>query len=150
MKNLFAATDVEELKTRLALINPESHRLWGKMSVAQALAHCSLGMQMATGELRPPRVFIGRILGPIVKPKLLADDAPMRPNSPTSKELVVRDEPDFAAQQARLNGLIDQFATAGPQGCTTYPHPFFGQLTPDEWAILTYKHIDHHLRQFGA
>jgi hypothetical protein len=46
--------------------------------------------------------------------------------------------------------LIDRFAAAGPQGCTTHPHAFFGSLTPDEWAILMYKHLDHHLRQFGA
>ena len=46
--------------------------------------------------------------------------------------------------------LIDRFAAAGPKGCTTHPHSFFGPLTPDEWAILMYKHLDHHLRQFGV
>jgi len=150
MKNLFVETDAEELKTRLALLKPDSRHLWGRMSVAQALAHCCLGMQTGTGELRPPRVLIGRILGPIIKPKVVGDDSPMRPNSPTAKALLVHSEPDFATEQARLSGLIDQFVTAGPQGCSTHPHAFFGPLTPDEWAILMYKHIDHHLRQFGV
>jgi hypothetical protein len=54
------------------------------------------------------------------------------------------------AERSRLRGLIDRFAAAGPSGCTTHPHTFFGPLTPDEWAELMYKHVDHHLRQFGA
>jgi hypothetical protein len=46
--------------------------------------------------------------------------------------------------------LIDRFTAAGPTGCTTSPHSFFGRLTPEQWAILTFKHLDHHLRQFGV
>ncbi len=53
-------------------------------------------------------------------------------------------------EQHRLSALIDRFAAAGPAGCTTHPHTFFGPLTPQEWAALMYKHLDHHLRQFGA
>jgi hypothetical protein len=150
MKNLFAATDAEDIQARIALLTPNSKPLWGRMSVAQALAHCSLGMQMATGELRPKRAFIGRILGPLIKAKVVGDDAPMRRNSPTAKELLIADEPDFATEQAHLSGLIERFHAAGLKGCTTHPHAFFGPLKPDEWAILTYKHVDHHLRQFGV
>jgi hypothetical protein len=62
----------------------------------------------------------------------------------------VPNEPDFAAEQARLIGLLNNFAAAGPQCCTSHPHAFFGRLAPHEWAILMYKHVDHHLRQFGA
>ena len=150
MKNLFAPNDLETLKARMAQVRPDSDRKWGTMTVAQALAHCSLGMQTATGELRPPRKLIGRILGPMIKPKVLGDDAPMRRNSPTVPETIVRIEPDFAAEQARLIGLLNNFAVAGPHGCTSHPHAFFGRLTPGEWAILMYKHVDHHLRQFGV
>jgi transposase InsO family protein len=46
--------------------------------------------------------------------------------------------------------VIDRFVAAGPKSCTTHPHSFFGPLTPEEWAILMYKHLDHHLRQFGV
>jgi hypothetical protein len=150
MKNLFDANDLEALRVRIVQLRPDSNRQWGRMTVAQALAHCSLGVQTATGELRPPRKLIGRILGPLVKPKVVGDDQPMRRNSPTVKGLVVLHEPDFAAEQERLIGSLERFSAAGPQGCTSHPHAFFGRLTPDEWAILVYKHIDHHLRQFGA
>jgi hypothetical protein len=150
MKNLYEAARVEEVKQRLAQLRGDSARLWGKMNPAQALAHCAAAMEMAVGDTVPPRMFVGRIIGRIVKPLVLKDDEPLKKNTPTAKNLVVRDERDFGKERARLSGLIDRFAAAGPQGCTTHPHTFFGPLTPGEWAGLMYKHLDHHLRQFGV
>jgi hypothetical protein len=150
VKNLFDPGTAEEIKNRLAKLNADSPRQWGKMNVAQAVAHCSKGIEMAVGEIRPHRVFIGRILGPIIKPLALRDDEPMRKNSPTAPALLVPDDRNLESEREKLRGLVDRFAKAGPQGCTAHPHPFFGKLTPDQWAILMYKHLDHHLRQFGV
>jgi hypothetical protein len=150
VKNLFDPSTAEEIKIRLAQLKPDSPRQWGKMSAAQAVAHCSKGLEMATGDLRPPRVFIGRILGPIIKPLALKNDEPMRKNSPTAPSLVVADDRSLETERQKLRELIDRFTQAGPQACTTHPHAFFGRLTPDEWSILMYKHLDHHLRQFGV
>lgn len=150
MKTIFDEACVEDLRQRLSTLRPDAHRQWGKMSSAQMLAHCSSGLEMAAGEIRPQRVFIGRILGPVIKPMALRDDEPMRRNSPTAKELIVDDERDFEEERERLSGLINCFAVAGPSSCTTHPHAFFGSLTSDEWGVLMYKHLDHHLRQFGA
>ena len=150
MKNLFEAAKVEEVKQRMARLRPDSERLWGKMNAPQALAHCSAAVEWAVGDRIPPRMFLGRIMGRIVKPMVLGNDEPMQRNSPTAKELVVQDERDLGTERERLRGLIDRFAAGGPKGCTTHPHSFFGRLTPDEWATLMYKHLDHHLRQFGV
>jgi hypothetical protein len=150
MKNLYDAANAEELKTRVARLRPDNERLWGKMNPAQALTHCSKGLEWAVGDTIPPRMFLGRIIGRIVKSMVVGNDEPMRRNSPTAKDLVVQDERDLRTERERLSGLIDRFATAGPSGCTTHPHSFFGRLTPQEWATLMYKHLDHHLRQFGA
>jgi len=105
---------------------------------------------MAAGQIRPPRALIGRIIGPAIKRVAFRDEEPMRRNSPTSKELVMTGEMDFEVERNRLSNLIGRFSTEGPSGCTNHPHAFFGSLTPNEWAILMYKHLDHHLRQFGA
>ena len=150
MKNLFEAATVREVKERLAQLRPDSKRLWGTMTAAQAEAHCSSGMEWAVGDSFPPRMFLGRIIGRFVKPMLLGNEKPMRRNSATVKSLVVQDERDLETERERLCGLIDRFAAGGPAGCTKHPHSFFGQLTPEEWAILAYKHLDHHLRQFGV
>jgi Protein of unknown function (DUF1569) len=150
MKNLFDPSKSAEITNRIAQLTPASARQWGTMSAAQMLAHCSNGVEMAMGEILPKRVFLGRVLGPIIKPLALKNDDPMRRNSPTAKEIVVADDRDLPTEQARLIGLLNRFAAAGPPCCTTHPHAFFGPLTPDQWAILMYKHLDHHLRQFSV
>jgi hypothetical protein len=152
MKHLYTPAHVDEIKLRLTALTPTSQRQWGTMGPAQALAHCSGGLEMAVGDQVPPRLLLGRLIGRVIKRLALGNDAPMRRNTPTVKGLMVRDERDLdrERERERLCGLIDRFTAAGPAGCTTHPHSFFGRLTPDEWAVLMYKHLDHHLRQFGA
>jgi Protein of unknown function (DUF1569) len=150
MKNLFEPSCVDELKQRVAHLHPDSQRLWGKMNAAQAIAHCSGGMELALGDLRPPRMLIGSIIGRVIKPMAFKEEVPMRRNSPTIKAILVADERDLDRERLRLCRLIDRFAAAGPAGCTTHPHSFFGRLTPDEWSMWMYKHLDHHLQQFGV
>ncbi len=150
MKDLFDGATVVEVKDRLGRLTPESKREWGTMTAAQAVAHCSLGMETALGDTKPPRVLMGRILGPVIKRLALGNDEPMRRNSPTSPMLVVQDERDLNTEKLRLAGLVDRFSKGGAAGCTDHPHAFFGALTPGQWAELMYKHLDHHLRQFGA
>ena len=150
MKNLFEATTVSEVKKRMALLRADSTRQWGKMNAAQAMEHCARGMELALGDRRPPRLLIGRILGPVIKPIAFRDGEPMRRNSPTVPGLEVMEETDLGQGQERLCGLVDRFVASGPGGCTDHPHSFFGRLTPDEWSAWMYKHLDHHLRQFGV
>src|ERR1700688_3277650 len=148
MKNLFEASTVEEVKERMAQLRPDSERLWGKMKPAQMLAQCSAAIGMAVGEGRPLRILIGRLLGPLAKKSVIVNGTPMRRNSMTDKSVVVTDERDFVLERQRLRESIDRFATGGPSVCTKHPHFFFGPLTPVEWAVLMYQHLDHHLRQF--
>jgi hypothetical protein len=148
VKNLFEAAAVEDVKSRMAQLRPDSERLWGKMNAAQALAHCSVAMGMAMGDVRPPRILLGRLLGPLAKKSVIGNGTPMRRNSTTEKGAVVMDERDFVVERQRLAESINRFAVGGPGICTTHPHFFFGPLTPVEWATLMYVHLDHHLRQF--
>ncbi len=150
LKNLFDAPTAEEIKTRLQQLRPDSPRQWGKMDPAQAVAHCAASMEMALGDTRPPRMLIGRLLGGLIKPLALGDDKPMKRNSPTVPSFVIADQRELDTERKRLDTLIDRFATGGVSACTTHPHSFFGRLNAEEWAVLMYKHLDHHLRQFGV
>jgi hypothetical protein len=150
MKNLFEASTATEVKERIGRLGPNSQRQWGKMTAPQAMAHCATTMEWAVGDSNPPRMFLGRIFGSIAKSHALKDDKPMARNAPTAKSLVVADERDLQKESSRLSGLVERFASGGPQRCTKHPHTFFGPLTPEEWAALMYKHLDHHLRQFGV
>ncbi len=151
MKNLFDVTVANQIRTRIKQLEPQSERRWGKMSAAQMLAHCSLSMQWAVGELVPDKGALpARLIGRLVKPMVFRNEDPLRKDSPTATSLIVTDERDLGMERERLLKLIDKFALGGAEGCTKNPHSFFGKMTPEEWAILMYKHLDHHLRQFGA
>lgn len=150
MKNLYQAGVAEEIKERIGALRPDSRAQWGKMNVAQMVAHCAGGVEMATGDMRPPRALLGRLMGWVIKPLVVGDDKPMRHNTPTIKGLAITDARNLEVERKRLLGLVGKFVGAGPEGCTRYPHSFFGRLTPEEWAIVMYKHLDHHLRQFGV
>ena len=151
MKNLFDVTTANEVQTRLRKLGPHSERQWGKMTPPQMLARCSVSMQWALGEVVPDKGPLpARLIGRLVKPLVFRNDDPLRKNSPTAKSLLVTDERDLGRERERLSGLIDKFAAGGAAGCTKNPHSFFGKMTPEEWAILAYKHLDHHLRQFGV
>lgn len=149
MNNLYNATDLQGIIDRLEKLTPDAPRQWGKMDVSQMLAHCNASMETGLGLNFPKRMFIGRILGPVMKRRWL-NDQPMEKNSPTDPNYVMTDTKDFEQERARAIKLVKAFHQNGPEGCATHPHPFFGKFSPDDWAILYWKHFDHHLRQFGA
>jgi hypothetical protein len=149
MKNLFQPDAVSDVISRIDILTPTTQRQWGKMDVSQMMAHCGTTMDMACGELNLPRLWIGRLLGPLVRSQF-TNDRPFSKNGPTDKKLKITDARDFDREKEHLEQRIRQFHAAGPAGCTTHPHPFFGSITPQEWATGMYKHLDHHLRQFGV
>ena len=127
-KNLFDATVANEVKTRLANLEPQSKKRWGKMTAAQMLAHCSVSMQWAVGEVVPEKGALpARLIGRLVKPMVFRNEDPLRKNSPTAKSLIVADERDFDKEREQLLGLIDKFTVGGAAGCTKNPHSFLGR-----------------------
>lgn len=150
MKNLFNPTDVAEIIERIQKLTPTTQRQWGKMNVAQMLAHCNESAKNAIGITILPQAFVGKIIGKFVFKMFVLKDKPAAKNSPTDPAFIVVDEKDFDAEKSSLLGYIHDFANRGETGIANHSHPFFGQLTANEWAILGYKHLDHHLKQFGV
>ena len=153
VKNLFDSSLAGDAKQRILELHDHSQPLWGTMTVAQTLAHCTSGLEMAMGLIKPKRApFPANVLGLLIKPLVFGNDKPMRRNSPSSPELFSADHAkcDFERERGHLVAAIDRFANEGAACCSHHPHPFFGPLKPEQWAILMYKHIDHHLRQFGV
>ena len=153
MKDLFDPILVEETKQRILQLSSDSEPHWGTMAVAQTLAHCTSGLEMAMGAIHAKRApFPANLIGALIKPLVFRDDKPIRRNSPSSPELFSSGSTkcEFLSERSRLIAAIESFATQGPMGCSLHPHPFFGPLNPQQWAILMYKHLDHHLRQFGV
>ena len=148
MKNLFDELCFHEILKRLEELPPDAQRQWGKMDVAQMLAHCAETMEVAIGTKSPARTYIGRILGPLWKESFINHKI-FRKNSPSDKRFIIIDTRDFYREKVRLHKLIRTFHEGGEMNCTHHPHFFFGKLSPMEWSIGMYKHLDHHFRQFG-
>jgi len=148
MNSLFNTRDTTGILQRINEIKPETQGKWGRMDAAQMLAHCAIYMEAATGKRITHRMLIGRLLGRILRPKF-SSDKPFRHGSPTANDFKVTGQRDFNSEKEKLTRLIVEFAEKGPAGVTTRPHPFFGRLKADEWGEGSYKHIDHHLKQFG-
>jgi len=149
MKNLFDPAAAESLKQRMALLTPNTQRLWGKMEPAQVLAHCSAAMEVSVGDKVMRQVLVGKLFGKRAKASMLSGK-PIGRNLPTDKSYIVNDDRVLDVERQRLVVFIDRFQSGGPEGCTKHPHSFFGTMTPQEWSALNYIHLDHHLRQFGV
>ena len=149
MQSLFDPADRESVLGRLEGLRPGAARQWGKMSAGQMLAHCSIAMEVATGETPRKQALIGRIFAPFVRSSLLGEK-PFSRNSPTDPTFIVTDEKDFDAEKRRLTRLVNTFCESGPEKASAHTHSFLGRLRGEEWGVMMYKHLDHHLRQFGA
>ena len=141
MQNLFQPEAVSEVIARVDKLHPGSQRQWGKMDVAQMMAHCSATLDVASGRVALPRMFIGRILGSFVRP-VFTNDKPFSKNGPTDKSFVIADKRDFVNEKEQLKARVRQFHEGGEAQCTKRPHSFFGPLTPQQWATGMYKHLD--------
>src|ERR1035438_4577659 len=108
MKNLFDATVANQVKTRLGKLEPQSERRWGKMTAAHMLAHCSVSMQWAVGEVVPEKGALpARLMGRLVKPMVFRNEDPLRKNSPTARGLIVAGARELGEERGGVSGAVD-------------------------------------------
>lgn len=119
------------------------------MSAPRMLAHLNDGFRMASGELPTERDHSPLLVLLRVPPLnwLAACHLPFRQGLPTAPELIARTPDDWHTEMHRLRTNIAQFPS---RHGTWAEHPFFGRLPASAWGRLGYRHMDHHLRQFGA
>ena len=149
MKSLFEDQALTKLVNRTNKLSIESQAQWGKMDVSKMLYHCCKVFEMASAERAEPRLFIGRLLAPIFK-SIFYNDKPFGKGAPTGKFSLTSDPQDILAQRDKLLKWVDLFHKEGVVISKNALHPFFGTFTPAQWGIGMYKHLDHHLRQFGV
>lgn len=149
MDTLFDPDTLNAIQRRLDALSPNAPRQWGKMTVTQMMEHTARALEMAAGKPPSKQAFIGKLISWLARKRFLGPE-PFRKNSPTAPEFIVQSDPAFDATRARLRALLSEFHALGERGCDGNVHKFFGRLSGTEWGITQYKHLDHHLRQFGA
>jgi hypothetical protein len=144
--NLFDSKVKQDIIGRINKLTPDTQHLWGKMNVAQMLSHCQMPIAVAFGSHKLQGNFILKLIGPLFK-SVLFNEKPYKHSLPTDKSFVIIETKDFELEKKLLLEKIENFTE---KNMTDAGHPLFGKLTKEQWSKATWKHLDHHLRQFGV
>lgn len=150
MNSIFTDQYHQEIINRINKLKENSQAKWGKMDVGQMLKHCQLPLQIAlqNNVMTAKANVFKKLIFKMFKP-MMYNDKPWRPNMQTPKEFVVVNVQNFNTERESLIALIDTFNSKKEH--TNWPeHPFFGHFTVEQRGQMQYKHLDHHLKQFGV
>ena len=147
MKSIFDEKAYNEIVSRVNNLNAGSKGQWGKMTIAQMVWHCQIPLKVAIKNKKSNKKG-NPLIGWFFK-KSLYNDKPWRKNLPTSSFAKAKEDKDFNAEFETLQKLIHEVYEFRDRK-EWNPHPLFGSFTPQQWGQMQYKHLDHHLRQFGA
>jgi hypothetical protein len=147
--SIFNKSDNDALIKRINLLNEDTKPLWGKMNASQMLSHCQAPIDVAFGDLKLKGNFIMRIIGGLFKNKIL-NSKHFKKNSPTVKEFIRDNDCEFEQAKSELIQKISKFAVVGHESIKNTKHPFFGDMSLQEWDKLQSMHLNHHLKQFGV
>ncbi len=131
---------------RLGRLTPESKPEWGSMSAAQMLAHCAEVQEVANGKDLVGTPLVIRLFSRLIR-KMVLSDKPYSRNVRTHPQYVQTEERDFEMEKLRLFAALDSFVDTGPR---SLDHPLFGRMSGEECSWSCYKHLNHHLNQFGV
>ena len=133
---------------RISSVTNASVPLWGQMDAKAMLTHLKQSALMALGEL-PVACKNKRAFQVFPIKHLILYVVPFPKGAPTAPELLAPDAGSVDDIRAELVTLVERIG-AGPREGDGPVHPLFGRLTYSEWGVATYKHTDHHLKQFGV
>lgn len=150
MKNVFDPATVSELTSRINRLTPSTRPTWGRMSVDQMLAHCNVTYDMLYTDKYPWPGTIRRFLLKALVKRGIVGPKPYRRNLPTAPQFRMVGAKDFAAERTRLLEYLNRVQREGEQAFEGRESKSFGPLTASEWSTMFYKHLDHHLTQFGV
>jgi hypothetical protein len=150
LKNLFDVEECQETITRINRLTPETKHVWGKMNVAQMLAHCNVAYELVYTDKYPKPTGLRKLLIKLFAKNVVVGQKPYKRNSPTSPIFVVSDQKEFDREKKRLIEHLVKTQKLGAAHFKGKESHSFGPLSETEWNTLFSKHLDHHLRQFGV
>lgn len=145
MKSIFESETKNKLVKRIESLSAETSPQWGKMDAGQMLWHCQYPLKIA---VKNENKGNGKLLMKLFK-KSLYSEKPFKKSLPTAKFLIATESKDFNTEKEKLVQLISETHNLKERSQWS-PHPMFGKFTHDQWGQLEYKHLDHHLKQFGV
>jgi hypothetical protein len=150
MKNIFSSEVCEEIIARINQLSVQSTPEWGKMNVAQMLAHCNVTYELVFENKHPKPNALVRFLLKVIVKNYVVSDKPFKRSSQTSPAFIIANDRDFETEKYRLIDYINQVQKLGATHFDGKVSHSFGALKATEWNNMFYKHLEHHLKQFGV
>ena len=149
MKNILNEKDYSEIQERIKNLSVASIRRWGKMDLQQMLVHCTVQLKLATGEI-PSEIEGPSFMRSRLGKWILLSNVPWPKDANTPAEMNAQlAHFSLTDMEAEKNELL-KYLEKTKEKKQLQPHPFFGNLSREEWGRLIYKHLDHHLKQFSS
>ena len=150
LPDIFSKEISESTIQRINKLDKTTQPQWGKMNVAQMLAHCNVTYELIYEDKHPkPGVFMKFILKVFIK-KLVTSEVAYKQNGPTSPAFLITGEREFTGEQSRLIDFIRKTQELGAAHFDQKKSQSFGKMNSTEWNNMFYKHLNHHLTQFGV
>lgn len=150
LPNIFTKPISDAVIDRINHLTAATQGQWGKMTVAQMLAHCCVPYEMVYDGTHPrPNAFV-RFMLKLVAKNAVVSEKPYPKNTRTAPAFIITDDRNFDVEQKRLVAYIQKTQALGEQHFDGKESNSFGNLSKTEWNNLFYKHLDHHLSQFGV
>ena len=147
MKSIFTPDAHNEIMSRIEQLDDNAQPQWGKMTIGQMAHHCQYPLHIILDKedynLRP-----NWLINLFFK-KSMYSDKPWRKNLPTVPRFKAAAPKSWVEEKPKLVSLLKELHTHKDR-TNWQPHPSFGDLTKDQWGKMQFKHLDHHLKQFGV
>ena len=151
MKNIFNPKDVQEIIDRINKLRPTTEHVWGKMTVSQMLAHCNVSYELVYEEEKHPKPnAVMKFIIKLMAKGTVVGETPYKQSLRTAPAFIITDDKNFEAEKTRLINFITKTQELGEAYFDGKESHSFGVLNKAEWNNMFYKHVDHHLRQFGV
>lgn len=147
MKTLFDQNTQAEIDSRLNQLTANSQRQWGKMSVSQMLKHIDIAFSVPIKKVKLPKEGLAYLAANPIARKLMIDILPWPKNMMTADSFIIKTDPEFEKAKADFLTTYHAFLNSNDFSGS---HPAFGVMDKATWGKAMYKHLDHHLRQFGV
>lgn len=148
--NTFDSSTTDSVLARLEKISANTQPLWGKMNVAQMLAHLNVAYDFSNGKLETKNSWLAKIMLKTFVKKIVVGDKPYTKNSRTAPDFLITDSKEFEIEKVKLIANIKETEEKGKDHFEGKESASFGPLTAKEWSNMFYKHLDHHFTQFGV
>lgn len=150
MKTIFDPEIRKGLIKRVEKLTDNHSAKWGKMNAFKMVSHMNIWNEWVfnEGNLSHKQSLLGKLIGKWMLKKDTKDDALMSKSMPSGKGFTIAEiEGDFIKEKEKWINFITRYKDF-PE--SYFDHDFYGKMTREQIGIFSYKHHDHHLRQFNV